>query len=63
MKRLLAVLVLVMLVFSSGSVLAFNPDEADGMNFDEMRAQFGKVPYNGDSLKLGAVAKAFENEY
>ena len=63
MKRLLAVLVLVMLVFSSGSVLAFNPDEADGMNFDEMRAQFGKVPYAGESLKLGAVAKAFENEY
>lgn len=63
MKKLVAVLVLVMLVFSSGSVLAFNPDEANGMNFDEMRAQFGKVPYSGDSLKLGAVAKAFENEY
>lgn len=42
---------------------AFNPDDADGMNFEDMRAEFGAIPNPGGTLKLGAVAKAFENEY
>ena len=41
----------------------FNPDEADGMNFDVMRKDFGIIPKLEDKIKLGAVAKAFENEY
>jgi ribose transport system substrate-binding protein len=42
---------------------AFNPDEADGMNFTDMRSEFGTIPNLGGTLKIGAVAKAFENEY
>jgi len=41
----------------------FNPDEADGMEFKQVREQFGAVPAIDGSLQLGAVAKAFENEY
>jgi len=41
----------------------FNPDEAAGMNFGDMRTQFGAVPKPAAAVKLGAVAKAFENEY
>lgn len=63
MKKLLVVLVLALVVMASGTVLAFNPDEADGMNFDDMRSEYGAVPFAEGSLKLGAVAKAFENEY
>lgn len=63
MKKLVVLLVLVALVFGSGSVMAFNPDDADGVNLDELRAEFGAVPVPEGSLRLGAVAKAFENEY
>ncbi len=67
--------VLVLPVFASGSSetgrepieLApdepFNPDEADGMDFTIMRTQFGAIPDPGAGVRLGAVAKAFENEY
>jgi ribose transport system substrate-binding protein len=41
----------------------FNPDEADGMTFEEMRALLGDIPVLEDTVRLGAVAKAFENEY
>ena len=41
----------------------FNPDEADGVNFTAMRDDFGAIPKLADTVKLGAVAKAFENEY
>ncbi|MHB1393857.1 MAG: sugar ABC transporter substrate-binding protein [Clostridia bacterium] len=42
----------------------FNPDEAkDGIDFTKMRADFGAVPKPAGEVKLGAVAKAFENEY
>lgn len=41
----------------------FNPDEVDGLEFKEMRTQFGEVPAPTAPLQLGAVAKAFENEY
>lgn len=41
----------------------FNPDEAAGIEFSEMRDQFGVVPAPEGSIQLGAVAKAFENEY
>lgn len=42
---------------------AFNPDEAEGMDFKDMREKFGAVPKPTGDLKLGAVAKSFENEY
>lgn len=41
----------------------FNPDEADGMDFTVMRDEFGAIPDPGANVRLGAVAKAFENEY
>ena len=41
----------------------FNPDDADGMNFLDMRTTFGSVPAPDRPLRLGAVAKAFANEY
>jgi len=41
----------------------FNPDEANGVNFGDMRTQLGAIPNPGKAVKLGAVAKAFENEY
>jgi len=64
MKKWLVVTVLVLLVFMVGAYAwAFNPDDADGMNFKDMRVEFGKVPKLEGSIMLGAVAKAFENEY
>jgi len=42
---------------------AFNPDEADGLDFKDMRSQFGPIPKPDIAIKIGAVAKAFENEY
>lgn len=41
----------------------FNPDTADGFTFEEMRATLGPIDEFTDSVRLGAVAKAFENEY
>jgi len=64
MKKWLAIMVLVLLVFMVGAyAMAFNPDTADGLNFKDMRVEFGKVPKLESSIRLGAVAKAFENEY
>ena len=69
------VVVLVLPVFASGDAetgrepieLApdepFNPDDADGMDFTVLRERFGAVPDPGAGVRLGAVAKAFENEY
>lgn len=42
---------------------AFNPDEEDGIEIGELRSQLGAIPAMEGSIKLGAVAKAFENEY
>lgn len=42
---------------------AFNPDAADGIDFMAMREQLGDVPKPTGTILLGAVAKAFENEY
>ncbi|WP_231735412.1 sugar ABC transporter substrate-binding protein [Gracilibacillus massiliensis] len=47
----------------SGENTGFNPDEADGQTVDEVRSDLGPVPVTSDSIQLGAVAKAFENEY
>lgn len=42
----------------------FNPDEAkDGVDFTKIRSDLGAVPKPTGEVKLGAVAKAFENEY
>jgi ribose transport system substrate-binding protein len=64
-KKWLAITVLVLLVFMFGAyaMAAFNPDAENGMNFKDMRVEFGKVPKLEGSITLGAVAKAFENEY
>lgn len=42
---------------------SFNPDEADGKTYQEVRDELGDIPAPKDAVKLGAVAKAFENEY
>ncbi|WP_203249098.1 sugar ABC transporter substrate-binding protein [Sporosarcina beigongshangi] len=42
---------------------AFNPDNADGQTFEEVRESLGEIPKVTEEVKLGAVAKAFENEY
>lgn len=41
----------------------FNPDEAKGVEFKELRSSLGDIPKPEGDVKLGAVAKAFENEY
>ncbi|TVQ97215.1 MAG: RbsB protein [Spirochaetaceae bacterium] len=41
----------------------FNPDTADGVDFMDMRRSLGPIPDPGANIRLGAVAKAFENEY
>lgn len=41
----------------------FNPDTAAGVDFTDMRRTFGAIPDPGSNVRLGAVAKAFENEY
>jgi len=64
MKKLIFFVVFVLLFsISASAIAAFNPDEANGMYFYEMREEFGKIPIPEGSIKLGAVAKAFENEY
>ncbi len=42
---------------------AFNPDEEQGIEIAELRTTLGAIPKPEGALKLGAVAKAFENEY
>ncbi len=60
-------LALVMLCSITAFALAedegFNPDNENGMNFQDMRTTFGPVPALQGEVLLGAVAKAFENEY
>ncbi len=63
MKRFIALFVLLTVVLSGSIAFAYNPDDEDGMLLEELRAEFGAVPFNNESLKFGAVAKAFENEY
>lgn len=41
----------------------FNPDEEAGVEIKELRSSLGAIPKLEGSVKLGAVAKAFENEY
>lgn len=52
---------------SSGSAnqanAGFNPDEAKGVEIKELRSNLGDIPKPEGEVKLGAVAKAFENEY
>lgn len=67
-RKLLVLTVALALSFSLcvGSMAqeeGFNPDNENGMNFQDMRTTFGAVPALEGEIKLGAVAKAFENEY
>lgn len=41
----------------------FNPDNEAGVEIDVLRADLGAIPKPEGSVALGAVAKAFENEY
>jgi ribose transport system substrate-binding protein len=67
-RKMLSLLVVLAMVFAiSAAAFAedegFNPDNEAGMNFQDMRATFGAIPALQGEVKLGAVAKAFENEY
>lgn len=62
-KNLILVSVCLLVLGLAGNVIAFNPDSADGMTFYEMRDEFGPIPEVKGNITLGAVAKAFENEY
>lgn len=48
---------------SSEGAVEFNPDEANGVEFKQLRQELGSVPKPSGNIKLGAVSKAFENEY
>lgn len=42
----------------------FNPDNEAGIMLEDIRSQFGEaVPRPADGIKIGAVAKQFQNEY
>ena len=62
-KRLILFVVAIAFVASSAFAAEFNPDTADGINFKEMRKNYNAIPKPEKEIKLGAVAKAFENEY
>lgn len=42
---------------------SFNPDEADGQTYAEVVEALGDTPVLEGDIKLGGVAKSFENEY
>lgn len=42
---------------------SFNPDREAGVTIEELREQLGEVPAVEGEIKLGAVAKSFDNEY
>lgn len=67
-RKMLSLLVALAMVLAIGATAlaedeGFNPDNEAGMNFQDMRATFGAIPALEGEVKLGAVAKAFENEY
>ena len=41
----------------------FNPDKEAGVSIEELREKLGDVPKQDGEVKLGAVAKSFDNEY
>ena len=41
----------------------FNPDKEAGVSIEELREKLGDVPQQDGEVKLGAVAKSFDNEY
>jgi ribose transport system substrate-binding protein len=41
----------------------FNPDTANGVNYNELNATLGDIPAVEGTITLGAVAKSFDNEY
>lgn len=45
------------------TVQAFNPDNEEGRNIEDIRDELGAVNVISDELNIGGVAKAFENEY
>lgn len=47
----------------AGEDTGFNPDNEDGKTYSEVREELGAVPVTTEEVQLGAVAKAFENEY
>lgn len=48
---------------TGGGTESFNPDQEAGATIEELREQLGAVPVVEGEIKLGAVAKSFDNEY
>lgn len=48
---------------TGGETESFNPDQEAGVTIEELRKQLGEVPAVEGEIKLGAVAKSFDNEY
>lgn len=42
---------------------AFNPDKENGVSIDSIREQYGPLPKLTNEIKIGVVAKSFQNEY
>ena len=62
-RKVLSIVAAATVLVGVASAAEFNPDTAKGMDFNEMRSEFKAVPNLNKEIKLGAVAKAFENEY
>ncbi len=62
-KKITTLVVAVVLLGTASFAAEFNPDTADGVNFKDMRKDFKAIPKPAKEIKLGAVAKSFENEY
>ena len=68
-KRILGLVLAASLTFG-GSLMAFadeaeefNPDSADGIDFVEMREEFGAMPKLEDGLTVGCVIKQLQNNF
>lgn len=48
---------------TDASANTFNPDKEAGVSIEQLRQNLGDVPKLEEEIKLGAVAKSFDNEY
>lgn len=48
---------------ATSAAAEFNPDNEAGVEIGDLRKTLGAIPKPAGAIKLGAVAKAFENEY
>lgn len=68
MKKFLALALSLCMIFAMFAVSAlaedvFDPDKADGIDFDQMREQFGTMPAIADGTIVGCVIKQLQNNF